>query len=145
MTNRKTAFVGLGNRDRGDDAAGLRFIDDLRHLNPYYFFSEEQGLESIILEIIKNEDVENVVFVDACSLDGGPGEIALVQLDSIGETISTHKIPLSMLMALIQTEGKKAYLIGIQPESLEFETDISETVEKALERIEDIVGKMLRV
>lgn len=124
---------------------GLRFIDDLRHLNPNFFFSEEQGLESIILEIIKNKDVEDVVFVDTCDFDEKPGEIALLRLDSIGETVSTHKIPLSMLMALIQTEGKKAYLAGIQPESLEFETDISETVEAALEKLEDAVGKMLRV
>jgi hydrogenase maturation protease len=124
---------------------GLRFIDDLRHLNPNYFFSEEQGLESIILEIIKDKDVEYVVFVDTCDFHEKPGEIALLRLDSIGETISTHKIPLSMLMALIQTEGKKAYLVGIQPESLEFETGISETVEKALEKIEDVVGKILQV
>lgn len=84
------------------------------------------------------------MFVDTCDFDEKPGEIALLQLDSIGETISTHKIPLSMLMALIQTEGKKTYLVGIQPESLEFETDISETVEKAIERIEDSVGKILQ-
>ena len=123
---------------------GLRFIDDLRHLNPNYFFSEEQGLESIILEIIKNKDVEDVVFVDTCDFDEKPGEIALLQLDSIGETISTHKIPLSMLMALIQTEGKKSYLLGIQPESLDFEKDVSETVGKALARVEDAVGKILQ-
>ena len=123
---------------------GLRFIDDLRHLNPNYFFSEEQGLEAIVLEIIKNKDVEDVVFVDTCDFDEKPGEIALLRLDSIGETISTHKIPLSMLMALIQTEGKKAYLLGIQPEALEFETDVSETVGKALEEVEDAVGKILQ-
>lgn len=145
MTNRRTAFVGLGNRDRGDDAAGLRFVDDLKHLNPNYFFSEEQGLEAIILEIIKDKDVEDVVFVDTCDFDAKPGEIALLRLDSIEETISTHKIPLSMLMALIQTEGKKAYLVGIQPESLEFETDISDTMETALGKIEDAVGKILQV
>jgi hydrogenase maturation protease len=124
---------------------GLRFIEDLRHLNPNYFFSEEQGLEAIILEIIKNRDVEDVVFVDTCDFNEKPGEIALLQLDSIGETISTHKIPLSMLMALIQTEGKRAYLVGIQPESLEFETEISDTVKSALIRIEDAVGKILQV
>lgn len=124
---------------------GLRFIDDLRHLNPNYFFSEEQGLESIILEIIKNKDVEDVVFVDTCDFDAKSGEIALLLLDSIEETISTHKIPLSMLMALIQTEGKKAYLVGVQPESLEFKADISETVKTALGKIEDAVGKILQV
>ena len=145
MTNRRTAFVGLGNRDRGDDAAGLRFVDDLKHLNPNYFFSEEQGLETVILEIIKNKDIEDVVFIDTCDLDARAGEIALLRLDSIGETISTHKILLSMLMALIQTEGKKSYLIGIQPESLEFEGKISEAVGIALERIENTVGKMLQV
>jgi hydrogenase maturation protease len=145
VTNRRTAFVGLGNRDRGDDAAGLRFVDDLKHLNPNYFFSEEQGLETVILEIIKNKDIEDVVFIDTCDLDARAGEIALLRLDSIGETISTHKILLSMLMALIQTEGKKSYLIGIQPESLEFEGKISEAVGIALERIENTVGKMLQV
>lgn len=144
VINQKTAFVGLGNRDRGDDAVGLRFIEDLKHLNPNFFFSEEQGLEAIILDIIKDREVEIVVFIDTANLDAEPGEVALLRLDSIGETVSTHKIPLSMLMALIQNEGKEVYLIGIQPKSLEFDEDISEVVENALERIEDTVGRKLK-
>ena len=144
IANQKTAFIGLGNRDRGDDAVGLRFVEDLRQLNPNYFFSEEQGLESIILQIMKDKDVDNVIFVDSCDFGSQPGEIALLKLDSIDETISTHKIPLSMLMALIQSEGKKAYLVGIQPESLDFGRDISETIKAILERIEDVVGIRLR-
>lgn len=123
---------------------GLRFVEDLRHMNPNYFFSEEQGLESIILDIIKDKEVEVVVFVDTCDVGAKPGEIALLRLDSIAETVSTHKIPLSMLMSLIQNEGKKAYLVGVQPESIEFEADISEAVRFALERIEDTVGRKLK-
>ncbi len=123
---------------------GLRFAEDLRRLNPNYFFSEEEGLESVILDIIKDKEVEGVVFVDTCDLGKKPGEMALLQLDSIGETISTHKIPLSMLMALLQTEGKRAFMIGIQPKSLDFRAEITECVMIALKKIEASVEKAVK-
>ncbi len=123
---------------------GLRFVEDLRHLNPKFFFSEEQGLEETILDIIKDEDVETVVFVDTCDLGGKPGDISLLQLDSISETVSTHKVPLSMLMALIQTEGKKAYLVGIQPESMDFRGEMTANVVRALDKVEGAVKKAIK-
>jgi len=143
-TNRKTAFIGLGNRDRGDDAVGLRFVEDLRHLNPSHFFSEEQGLEKAVLEIISRKDIDHVVFVDVCDIGSGPGEIAFLETDSVGEEITTHKVPLSVLMALIRKEGKKAHLVGIQPKSLDFGKDVSMVADASLKRIEDVIERKLR-
>jgi len=143
--NRKTAFIGLGNRDRGDDAVGLRFAEDLRRLNPNRIFSEEQGLEEVVLDILMRKDVHSVIFVDTCDFGAEPGEIAFLQSDDIGDEISTHKVPLAMLMALIQKEGKKAYFVGIQPESLDFGKDISEIASASLKRIEEAVEKKLRL
>ncbi|MDH4123038.1 MAG: hydrogenase maturation protease [Thermoplasmata archaeon] len=144
IANRRTAFIGLGNRDRGDDAVGLRFIDDLRHLNPNYFFSEEQGLESVILGIINDQEVDDVIFVDSCDLYREPGEYDLFSLESVDESISTHKVPVSMLMALIQNKGKNAYLLGIQPRSLDLNQEISEEIIDVLHGIEKIFLKNLK-
>lgn len=143
-TNKKTVFIGLGNRDRGDDAVGLRFAEDLRRLNPNYFFSEEDGLEKIVLEVIKRKDVGKVIFVDACDMGSEAGDISLLLADSVGESVSTHKVPLSMLMALIKKEGKEPFLLGIKPKSMEFEDDLSSEAKAALKKIESAVRKALR-
>ena len=143
ITTRRTAFIGLGNRDRGDDAVGLRFIDELKHLNPGYFFSEEEGLESIILRIIKDEGVDNVIFVDSCDFGSKPGEVSFFKSDDIGESISAHKVPLSMLMALIQKEGKNSHLVAIQPKSLDLMANLSNEVERSLDILEKQLNDLL--
>jgi hydrogenase maturation protease len=122
---------------------GLRFAEDLGRLNPTHFFSEEQGLEEAVLEIITRKDVDSVVFVDTCDIGAEPGEIAFLKGDSIGESITTHKVPLSLLMGLIQKEGKKAHLVGIQPESLDFGKGISKIAAASLASLEDVVRRKL--
>jgi len=140
----RTAFVGLGNRDRGDDAFGLRFVDDLEHLDPGRFLSEEDGLESVILQLVNDKEVRKVIFIDSCDLGSRPGDSALLRLDSIDETISTHKIPLSMLMALLQNVGKETWLFGVQPKSLEFGSDMSSEAKRSLEQLEATVKSRLK-
>lgn len=144
MIDSRTAFVGLGNRDRGDDAIGLMFIDDLEHLNPERFLSEEDGLESVLLAIINDKEIAKVVFVDSCDIGAKPGTCALLKLDSIDETISTHKIPLSMLMALLQNAGKETILFGIQPKSLDFQSELSREAAKILGQLKDAVKSKLK-
>jgi hydrogenase 3 maturation protease len=140
----RTAFVGLGNRDRGDDAFGLRFIDDLEQLDPGRFLSEEDGLESVILQLVSDKEIRRVIFVDSCDLGSRPGSSALLRLDSIDETISTHKIPLSMLMALLENTGKETWLFGVQPKSLEFGSDMSSEAKRSLEQLEATVKSRLK-
>lgn len=138
-----TAFIGLGNRDRGDDAFGLRFIDDLKHLSPERFLSEEEGLESVILRLMNDDKITKIVFIDSCDFGAMPGSYSLLKLDSIDETISTHKIPLSMLMALLQNADKDTFLFGVQPKSLGFQEGISDEVKNVLGKLESVVRSKL--
>ena len=137
-------FIGLGNVDRGDDAVGLRFAEDLRRMNPKRFFSEEHGLEETILDILKRKDADTVIFVDACDMGAKPGEIGFLRVEDVGESISTHKVPLAMLMALVRKEGKEPFLLGIQPKTLEFEDGLSDEVAASLKKIEKIVRAATR-
>jgi len=122
---------------------GLRFVEDLRHLNPNNFFSEEQGLEGIILDIIKRGDVGNVIFVDASEMGADPGEIALMRTEDVEKSVSTHKIPLAVLMELLRKEKKEPLLLGIQPKSMKFEDGLSDIAEAALKKIENAVKTSL--
>jgi len=140
----ETAFIGLGNRDKGDDAVGLEIIDRLSHLNKGRFYSEEQGLESSILGIMKIKDIHNIIFIDACDLDSEPGEICLVRNEGVDDRrISTHKHPISLLMALLEKEGKKSYLLGIQPESVERKNAFSESVSSSCKKIIEAIERGL--
>ena len=141
----RTAFIGLGNRERGDDALGLRFIEDLRHLNPNLFLSEEEGVESIILELIGNDLVDTVIFVDSCDIGSVPGDAMIVTAEELDPGIlSTHKVPLQLLMALLVKEGKSCYLLGIQPKRLEYGTELSDEVIKSLMLIEEAISDAIK-
>jgi len=138
-------FVGLGNRNRGDDAAGLKLIDDLEHINPGLFISEEKGIESIILRIIGGEKNQKIIFIDACDLNASPGDITFMRLENINDNrISSHRLPISTLISLLKNKGKSAYLLGIQPFSLKFGNGISGSVESTLRELEDIIRKNLK-
>ncbi len=123
---------------------GLRFADDLRHLNPKRFFSEEHGLEESVLDIIKRKDADIVIFVDACDMGKEPGEIGLMQTEEVSESVSTHKVPLAMLMALIRKEKKEPFLLGIQPKSMDFRAQLSDEVFSTLVKIEKFVTAAIR-
>jgi hydrogenase maturation protease len=137
-------FIGLGNVDRGDDAVGIRFAADLGRINPKRFFSEEHGLEENVLDILNRKDADTVIFVDACDMGAKPGDIGFLRIEDVGESISTHKVPLSVLMALVRKGGKEPFLLGIQPKTLEFEDDLSDEVATSLNKIEKIVRAATR-
>ncbi|HDP96670.1 MAG TPA: hydrogenase maturation protease [Euryarchaeota archaeon] len=142
---RRTAFIGLGNRERGDDALGLRFVEDLRHLNPNLFLSEEEGVESIILELIENDSVDTVIFVDSCDIGSNPGDAMIVTADGLDPGIlSTHKVPLQLLMALLVKEGKSCYLLGMQPKELEYGAGLSEEIVESLRIIENAISAVFK-
>ncbi len=120
---------------------GLRFAEDLRHLSPDNFFSEEQGLEGTVLDIIGRKDIDRVIFVDTCDMGSAPGEIALMTPEEVKDSVSSHKVPLAVLMGLIRKQGKETLLLGIQPKSMEFEGGFSDVIETALKEIERVIEK----
>lgn len=122
--NKSPALIGLGNADRADDAFGLELVRRLKVNFPDCVFSEsESSVEGIVYDFLESEKFDLIIFVDAVNFKGFQGELRIFDINDIDKfvsPISTHKVPMSLLMGLIQEHKKNSFLLGIQPGSVNF-------------------------
>ena len=138
----RVGFMGIGNVDYGDDAFGVHLAEALL----------DAGLEDVIvagsspdgwLGIVTDMKFDHLVLLDAVEFGAKPG--AAVFLDSREivtryPQISTHKISLGVLANFIESNGvTKAWLLGVQPESLKQGHEISPTVRKTLNALRELL------
>jgi len=130
-------LMGLGNTAYGDDGFGVRLAERLF----------ESGVTDIVIAganperyiSCAAEGVDNLVFLDAVDFGGEPGSVVLLDAEEMTARfpqISTHKISLGLLAACAESSGTtKAWLLGVQPESIRQGQALMRTVEKTLEAL----------
>jgi hydrogenase 3 maturation protease len=128
----RIVFVGLGNRLRGDDYAGIYTLKQLkktRYFNKAVFIDAGTTPENYICPILINNP-EAVVFLDAADWGGNPGEIKLISPEEVtGLGFSTHSYSVRMIEELLQMHGKtNCYYIGIQKDSTAYTGSLSQAV-----------------
>jgi len=136
----KVALVGVGNELNGDDGAGNRVAVKLSALSnfPTLFLSINAGnLPENASSVLRRFQPDLVILVDAADFDGEPGEIRWLEAEQIGGmSASTHTLPLSILGRYIETElDCKVEYLGIQPEQLKFDSELSPSVIQAVDEI----------
>ena len=131
VRGKKVLILGVGNEMKGDDALGHYVIDRLKTENKLFCGEMPENFISKIKSL--NPDV--VLIVDAVDFQGKPGEIVFTdakQYQAI--SLSTHSLPFSLMSKMLP--GIEMFLIGVQPQSLEFGHAMSS---KAAEGAESIV------
>jgi len=143
-----TVFVGLGNIDRADDGAGLLISRALKKDFPHIAFSEEEkSVESFVFDFIEKPDIKKIVFIDAADLGADPGDVEVYSYTDIKKFVpsfSTHKVPIAFIFEWIKKSGKEPYLIGIQPKTLEFMGQISESCKKTVSLLTEVISLRLK-
>jgi len=118
LKGKEIVIVGLGNRLRGDDAAGLLIIERIN--NPKFkTICAESGLENYIGKIIKlNPDI--IFIVDAVILNEKAGCYKIFSSDFIQSSdILSHSLSFDIIRDLIESaSSSKIYLLGIQPKTI---------------------------
>ncbi|MCX8160981.1 MAG: hydrogenase maturation protease [Candidatus Saccharicenans sp.] len=145
----KTCLVGIGNNLRGDDGFGPYFIEKLREkaLLPEGRLMTVEDVPENYAFPISRMDVSEVVFVDAVILAAPPGTVVLgplEELEEIGQIASTHKLSLRLTARIIEESGKKVYLLGVVPESMEFGHGLSPVVKKAAMELVSLVERLIK-
>ena len=147
----KIIFVGIGNALRGDDGLGSKLVEKLRHLSslrtvdpPPDFFNVGEVTENYMPKIVAQRP-DTILLLDAVQLGAAPGTIRFVRNDEIGEySFSTHGMSLRLAIQYLQNEtGAQVFVLGVQPQSVEFVEAISETVENSLTKIIQLFEKAL--
>ncbi len=135
----KYLVMCIGNRDGGDDAIGPYMADKLKTF-------ENKDLGVIDCDIVpenytsiaKKYKPDKLIIIDATKMGLNPGEMRIVPKEKIGSMhVSTHGIPLSVLMTYLETYIKEIILVGIEPGG--FSGKISSSVKKSGDRLVEII------
>ena len=139
----KTVIVTIGNPLRRDDGVGVYIGERLVRVLPTCFhliqagFAPERSIDDIL-----SERPAKVIFIDAASFGGIPGEVrVLTEEEIVSVTLSTHTFPLPVIARIVAEEiGCEVVFVGIQPEDVSFGEGLSEEVERAASTIVEYLG-----
>ena len=138
----RTAIVGIGNTDRGDDALGVRLAEALGGAGCPDVTIAGPVPENFVGKLAQG-GFDSVLFVDAVEMGAGPGSVALLGAAEIRNRfpqVSTHKYSLGTLAQVIEKEsGARVWLLGVQPASLV----LSEPVRTTTALLKDLLVDVL--
>ena len=114
---RKTVILCIGNREGGDDAVGPYIADKLMKYGSKNLIIIDAGIApENFTGVVKNHKPDRLIIIDAIEMELNPGEIRKVPPNRIGVMhVSTHGIPLSVLIKYFSQYIDSITLLGIQP------------------------------
>lgn len=135
--------MGIGNVDYGDDGFGVRLGEELI----------AAGVPDVVIAgttpdhwigRFANPGFDHIVFLDTVEFGGAPGSVVFLDSSEMAARfpqISTHKISLGMLARWIEANGTtKAWLLGVQPESVKPVPQLTPTLQTTLEVLSELLG-----
>lgn len=141
----KVLILGIGNPLRGDDGSGSCLIRKLEgKVKPDLLDCED--VPENYLGKIKEINPETILIIDAAHLGQEPGSLALIMPKNIETQYysTTHHPSLKILINYLQKEiGSQIYLLVVQPKTTTFGSPISQEVNTALKKIEEILISIL--
>lgn len=140
----RVLIVGIGNQLRADDGFGPFLINRLQGKIKADCLDVGSSPENYIGKIVKlKPDV--ILFVDAVSIKEEPSTLRLIKAEQIPEYgFSTHNMSPRLMIDNIKSQIKtKIFMLGIEPENLEFGEPISKNVLEKLVLIENILIEIL--
>jgi hydrogenase 3 maturation protease len=131
--SRPTLILGIGNRLRGDDAAGAMVCAQLSSPDAVDCGDAPERY----LGLADRERVDRVLLVDAVEFGGAGGEVAFCRFEDLVERLgTTHNSGLALLARFLQEEyGKPVAVLGIQPVDTRFGAELSADVRHAVDEV----------
>jgi len=126
----------IGNREGGDDAVGPFIADKLKNTDVEVI--DCGTTPENYTSVIKKSNPKKLIIVDAVEMELSPGDIRIVPKEKIGVmTISTHGIPISVLINYMEQYVQSIIFVGIQPKTMSGE--ITDIVKKMANTLIDII------
>jgi hydrogenase maturation protease len=145
VTSRRV-IIGIGNRERGDDAAGCELVAQLRgRLPPEVELLEQNGEAGRLLAQL--EGAAEACIVDACAVGVPPGTIR--RLDAASpmplrmRECSTHGLGVAEALAMARALGvlpPHCVLYAIEGESYELGAPLSQSVRAAIHLLVEVIA-----
>ena len=140
--------LGLGNSIMTDDGFGVKVVNTLS--SRYHFQGKIRLIDggTLGLDLLPHlEDVASLLIIDALDMRDNPGQLFRIEGEDVprafASKLSVHQMGLQDLLAVAELQGHvptKLVVWGVQPECIEMGTDLTSTVESA---VEPVVQKVL--
>ncbi len=128
-TNPNNILLGIGNRLRSDDGAGSFIAHNFDHRD--WLVLDGKSAPENFTSIIKKIKPELLVMVDAVWMKIEAGSFRIIPFNTITALqLSTHSLPINLLIEYLSPYCQKIILIGIQPHNTQIGEYLSETVLK---------------
>lgn len=140
-TPQRRLVIGLGNPDRGDDAAGRLAAQRLRRLVPGAAIIEQTGDAAALLETLQTEQA--VWLIDAACSGAVPGTVHRIdcgngEMPPASTAASTHGMGVAEAIALARALGclpRRCVVYAIEGGQFAPGAPVSETVRDAAETV----------
>ena len=137
----KVCVVGIGNRLKGDDAAGPELMDRLTDHGRFHCIDTGVAPENYLEKIVKIAP-DTIVLVDAMDFGGAEGACRLFSSDQItGGGLSSHALSLQMTCDYLhQRVSAHIFVLGIQPAQVNMNEPLSAAVRAAVDKLAAELG-----
>jgi hydrogenase 3 maturation protease len=130
--DKRILFVGIGNLLRKDDGAGAYISSAITKKPKRDVLTVEVSLENYIGKI-SNIDPDILVLIDCVEMGSAPGTCKLMPVSNIEDsTFNTHNISLRRISEFFTMP---VYLLGIQPEKIDFGENLTYLVKQQADKI----------
>jgi len=135
----KNVVICIGNRYNGDDAIGPYVADKLKQEDlDEFLILDCSTVPENFTSLVKKNNPTNLIIIDATDMGLSSGEMRRISKDMIGSMhVSTHNIPLSILVSYLEHYVKNVFIIGIQPENMD--GSMSEEVKKSGDKLVELI------
>jgi len=150
MTKNKPVILGLGNPLFSDEGVGIHLVQGLM----WEEISEraeivDGGTDALYL-LGTIEGTDHLLVVDAIDGDGAPGSLYRLEGEQIDtgwkNRLSAHQIGFQEVLGLARLQGRlpaQIVLLGVQPQSLDWGTELTDTVAGVLPRLRAMVYEQI--
>ena len=145
----RVVIVGVGSEFRGDDAAGVFVARNLKKSvkSPNVLIIEAGVAPENFTSEIRKFKPSHIILIDAADFEAEPGTFIFTDSSAaIGQSISTHKLPLSILSNYLHNQtSAKVLLIGIQPARAGLSSEMCKEVKDAVDEVTEVLAKNIRL
>ena len=138
----RVRLMGLGNVNYGDDGFGVRLAEELVAAGVPGVIIAGTTLDRYLGRVV-DEGFDHLVFLDAVEFGGAPGSVVFLDSGEMAARfpqVSTHKISLGVWAMWVEATGRtKAWLLGVQPESLKPGQSLTPTMQTTLASLRQLL------
>jgi hydrogenase 3 maturation protease len=138
QNDKRILFVGIGNVLKQDDGVGVYISRNIQESEYIASITVEVSIENYIGKI-NSLNPEILVLIDCVDFNRTPGYYRLLPVGKIMDlTFNTHNISVTRLSDFF---NMPVFVLGIQPEKVDFGENISYLVDKVAKDIINLINK----